>query len=103
MGSYRTYSIPGKTAALVIEFTVEDLSSAELQSKFLRLQWKTCPWAEHFDDDDDDDIWIEDAEGWGVTLNFTELLTGQWYFKFVSNDTDIAGRMRTWRFERKNS
>ena len=29
-GSYRTYSIPGKTAALVPEFAVEDLPSAEL-------------------------------------------------------------------------
>ena len=37
-GSYRTYSIPGKTAALVPEFTVEDLPSAELQLKFLCLQ-----------------------------------------------------------------
>ena len=26
MGSYRTYSIPGKTAALVPEFEMEDLS-----------------------------------------------------------------------------
>ena len=31
MGSYCTYSIPGKTAALVPEFEVEDLPSAELQ------------------------------------------------------------------------
>ena len=30
-GSYRTYSIPGKTAALVPEFAVEDLPSAELK------------------------------------------------------------------------
>ena len=37
MGSYRTYSIPGETAALVPEFAVENLPSAELQSKFLRL------------------------------------------------------------------
>ena len=37
-GSYRTYSIPGKTAALDPEFAVEDLPSAELQSGFLRLQ-----------------------------------------------------------------
>ena len=26
----------------------------ELQSWCLSLQWKTCPWAEHSDDDDDD-------------------------------------------------
>ena len=37
-GSYRTYLIPGKTAALVPEFAVENLSSAELQPRFLRLQ-----------------------------------------------------------------
>ena len=29
--SYRTYSVPGKTAALDPEFAVEDLPSAELQ------------------------------------------------------------------------
>ena len=38
MGSYRTYSIPGKTAALVPEFVVEDLLLAELQPRFLCLQ-----------------------------------------------------------------
>ena len=37
-GSYRNFSVPGKTAALVPEFAVEDLSSAELQPRFLRLQ-----------------------------------------------------------------
>ena len=37
-GSYRTYSIPGKIAALVPEFAVEDLPSAELQRRFLHLQ-----------------------------------------------------------------
>ena len=29
-GSYRTYSIPGKIAALVPEFAVKDMPSAEL-------------------------------------------------------------------------
>ena len=38
MGSYRTYSVPGKTAVLVFEFVVEDLPSAELQSRLRRLQ-----------------------------------------------------------------
>ena len=38
MGSYRTYKIPSKTAALVPEFAVKDLPSAELQPRFLRLQ-----------------------------------------------------------------
>ena len=37
-GSYNTYTIPGKTAALVPDFAVEDLPSAELQPRFLRLQ-----------------------------------------------------------------
>ena len=50
--SYRTYSIPGKIAVLVPKFAVKDLPSAELQPRFLRLQWWTCPWAEHTDDDD---------------------------------------------------
>ena len=31
MGSYRTNSAPGKTEAMVPEFVVEDLPSAELQ------------------------------------------------------------------------
>ena len=38
MGSHRTYSIPGKTAALVPEFVAEDLPLAELQPRFLHLQ-----------------------------------------------------------------
>ena len=37
-GSYRTYSIPGKIADLVPEFALAVLPSAELQSRFLRLQ-----------------------------------------------------------------
>ena len=44
-----------KLQTLVPEFAVEDLPSAELQPRFLRLQWRSCPWAEHSDDDDDDD------------------------------------------------
>ena len=36
-GSYRTYSIPCKTAAWVPEFVLEDLLSAKLQPRFLRL------------------------------------------------------------------
>ena len=50
-GSYLTYSIPSKTAALVPEFAMEHLLSAELQPWFLHLQWKTCPWAEHSEDE----------------------------------------------------
>ena len=34
---------------------MEDLPSAEVQPRFLRLQWRTYPWAEHSGDDDDDD------------------------------------------------
>ena len=37
MGIYCTYSFPGKTAALVLEFAVEDLPSAELQPRFLHV------------------------------------------------------------------
>ena len=49
-GSYRTYSISGKTAALVSEFSVKDLPSAELQPRYLRLHWSTYPWSDHSDD-----------------------------------------------------
>ena len=54
-GSYRTYSISSKTAALAPKFAVEYLPSAELQPMFLCFQWRICLWAEHSDDDDDDD------------------------------------------------
>ena len=36
------FSIPSKTTAFVPEFP----PSAELQPRFLCLQWRTCPWAE---------------------------------------------------------
>ena len=36
-GSYRTYSIPGKSATLLPEFTMEDLPSTELHPGFVRL------------------------------------------------------------------
>ena len=42
--------IPSKTAAWIPEFAVEDLPSAELQPRFLRLQWRICLWAEHYDE-----------------------------------------------------
>ena len=35
-GSYRTYSVTGKTAVLVSEFAVEDQPSVELQPRFRR-------------------------------------------------------------------
>ena len=38
--------IPGKTAALVPEFPVEDLPSEQLQPWFVSFKWKTCLWAE---------------------------------------------------------
>ena len=50
-GSYRTYSVPGKTAVLVSEFEVEDLPSVELKPRFWRLEWRTCPWPEYSNDD----------------------------------------------------
>ena len=53
-GSYPTYSIAGESVTLVPEFAVEDLPSAELQPRFLRLQEYSSVWAEHSDDDDDD-------------------------------------------------
>ena len=46
-------SIPGKTLILAPEIAVEDLPLEELQPWFLRSQWETCFWAEHYDDDDD--------------------------------------------------
>ena len=44
--------ISSNTATLVPEFAVEDLTSAELQPWFLRLQLRTYPWAEDSHDDD---------------------------------------------------
>ena len=49
-GNYFVYSIPAKTAALVPEFAVDDLPSAELQPMFLHLQWRTYSWSEYCDD-----------------------------------------------------
>ena len=60
--------IPSKTATLVPEFAVEDLLWTELQSWFLRLQWKNCFWAEHSDDDDD----FQDLE---YTVEKSKILT----------------------------
>ena len=39
--------IRSKTATLVPEFAVEDLSLGRSAALVLGLQWKTCPWAEH--------------------------------------------------------
>ena len=50
-GSYRTYSIPGKTADLEPEFAVEDLPSAELQPRF-ELEVKDLLLGRTSDDDD---------------------------------------------------
>ena len=44
--------IPGKTAAWISKFAVEDLSSAELQAWFLHFQQWSCPWTEHSDNVD---------------------------------------------------
>ena len=43
--------IHSKTAPLVPEFAVQNLPSAEMQPRLLRLQLRTCPWAEHSNDD----------------------------------------------------
>ena len=43
--------IPGKTVTLVHEFAVEDMPSAELPPRLLRLQWRTCPLSKHFEND----------------------------------------------------
>ena len=50
-----------KLQAFFPEFAVEDLPSVKLQPRFLRLQWRTCPRAEHSDDDDDDDDYTDDV------------------------------------------
>ena len=53
-GSYRTNSIPGKTATLVPGLLWKSCLWAELRPWFLSLQWRTCPWAEFSDHDNDD-------------------------------------------------
>ena len=65
-GSYRTYT-----------------SLVKLQSWFLSLWWKTCPWAEHSggdDDDDDDDGGGGGGGGKGIPLGTTghEVPQGMW-------------------------
>ena len=51
-GRYGTNLISVKTATLVPELAVNDLPSAELQPRFLRLQWRICPSAENSAGDD---------------------------------------------------
>ena len=49
-GSYRIYSIPGKTAALVPEFAVETcLRRTAAQVPALAVKY--CPWREHYGDE----------------------------------------------------
>ena len=74
MGSYRTYSIPGKTAALVPKFVVEDLPSAELQLSCLCFQSETCPWAEHSYDHNTFIIFIEEICFLYGVMNCAKLL-----------------------------
>ena len=50
--------IPSK---MIPEFAVEDLPSIELQPWFLRLQWRTCPWAE---------VWW----WWNIQSHWTQLV-----------------------------
>ena len=61
-----SYSIPSKTAALVPEFVVEDLPSAELQPRFLHVQWRTCPWAEH------------SSRSWSYEMKLTDIRRAMW-------------------------
>ena len=56
-GSYRTYSNPGKTTALVPEFAMEDLPSSELQPRFCACS-EVPVLGQKTDDDDDDEIII---------------------------------------------
>ena len=60
--------IPSKTATLVPEFAVEDLPSWALQPRFLRLEWRTCPWAEH---PDDYECWVSRSQNF---INSFQLL-----------------------------
>ena len=52
------YHLVHSGGPLLPEFAVEVLPSAELQHWFLRLQWRTCPWAEHYDDENKLTFWI---------------------------------------------
>ena len=45
--------IPGKTAILVPEFAVEDLTLDRTAAVVPKFAVKSCSWAEHSDDDDD--------------------------------------------------
>ena len=40
--------IPSKIATLVPEFAMEDLPLSRIAAWCLSLQWRTCPWAEHW-------------------------------------------------------
>ena len=61
-GSYRTYSIPGKTTVLVLEFAVEDMPSAVTAAQVPALAVKDCPWAEQFDEDKKNPPWVWSLE-----------------------------------------
>ena len=49
-GKLPLLSTPSKTAAWVPEFAGKTCLWAELRPWFLSLQWRTCPWAEYYDD-----------------------------------------------------
>ena len=51
-------SILSKAAARVPEFAVEDLPVGRTAALVPEFVVKTCPWAEHSDDNDDGDILI---------------------------------------------
>ena len=53
-GSYRTYSSLVKITTWASDFAGGRPALREkLQSWYLSLQWKTCPWAEYSDDNED--------------------------------------------------
>ena len=58
------------------EATAPIKSLVKLQPRFLRLQWRTCPWAEHTDEDKKYDV-----IGFSLKIhwNYTNIV----YFKFA--------------------
>ena len=74
MGNCRIYSIPGKTVALDPEFVVEDLTSAELQPRFLRFSEGPALGQNTHDDG---------KKGERVAINHCEILLLLIYFRNI--------------------
>ena len=77
---------------MVPEFAVQDLPSAELQPRFLRLQGRTCPWAEHSDDDDDDDDVVRNI-GLEVNSEKTKYMITSRHQNLVQNRNVVLGNL----------